>query len=132
MPWKATDELKERTKFILEWERRWNEAEGGQVNVTELCRIFGISRQTGHLLIRRYRSNGHKLDAIAPQSRRPKSSPTAVAPELEDLVVTARKMYPRWGPRKLHALLVERYPGEPIPGASAMAKILKRRGLTAP
>ena len=28
MPWKATDELKERTKFVLEWERRWNEAEG--------------------------------------------------------------------------------------------------------
>jgi hypothetical protein len=26
MPWKATDELKERTKFVLEWERRWNEA----------------------------------------------------------------------------------------------------------
>jgi hypothetical protein len=27
MPWKATDTMKERTKFVLEWERRWNEAE---------------------------------------------------------------------------------------------------------
>ena len=24
--WKATDELKERTKLVLEWERRWDEA----------------------------------------------------------------------------------------------------------
>src|SRR5689334_13282018 len=33
MPWKATDAMKERTKFVLEWERRWNEAEGGLVNM---------------------------------------------------------------------------------------------------
>ena len=48
MPWKATDEMKERTKFVLEWERRWDEAEGGGVNMAELCRMFGISRQTGY------------------------------------------------------------------------------------
>jgi hypothetical protein len=47
MRWKATDELKERTKFVLEWECWWNEAEGGQVNVSELCRIFVKSRDMG-------------------------------------------------------------------------------------
>jgi hypothetical protein len=34
MPWKATDALKERTKFVLEWEQRWNAAQG-KVNVSE-------------------------------------------------------------------------------------------------
>src|SRR5580765_1979619 len=24
MPWRSTDVVKERTKFLLEWERRWN------------------------------------------------------------------------------------------------------------
>jgi helix-turn-helix protein len=54
MPWKATDVMKERTKFVLEWERRWNEAEGGLVNMAELCRMFGVSRQTGYTWVERY------------------------------------------------------------------------------
>ena len=28
MPWQETDAMKERVKFVLEWERRWNEGEG--------------------------------------------------------------------------------------------------------
>ena len=32
MTWKATDSMKERTKFVLEWERRWNEAEGAKAD----------------------------------------------------------------------------------------------------
>jgi putative transposase len=124
--------LKERTKFVLEWERRWNELEGKTVNVAELCRMFGISRDTGHRWIKRYQQAGHDLSAIREQSRRPKTSPNAITVEVEDLIVAARKHYPRWGPRKLHAMLVERNPGKMIPSASVIAKVLKRRGLTTP
>ena len=28
MAWKETDAMKERVKFVLEWEKRWNEGEG--------------------------------------------------------------------------------------------------------
>ena len=28
MPWKETDSMKERVKFVLEWEKRWNASEG--------------------------------------------------------------------------------------------------------
>jgi len=45
--------MKERTKFVLESERRWNEAEGGPVNMAELCRMFGVSRQTGYTWVER-------------------------------------------------------------------------------
>ena len=131
MPWKATDMLKERTKFVLEWERRWREAEGGPVNMTELCRMFGISRQTGYVWVARYRAANRRLDALADRSRRPKVSPTAISQALEDLIVAARKHYPRWGPRKLHARLVERNPGLYVPSASVIAKVLHRRGMTA-
>ena len=132
MPWKATDELKERTKFVLEWERRWNEAEGGPVNMAELCRIFGVSRVTGYTWGERYRDQNFNLAALVERSRKPKTSPTALEPEMEDLIVAARKKYPRWGPRKLHAMLVERNPGLYVPSASVMAKVLKKRGMTAP
>jgi len=132
MPWKATDEMKERTKFVLEWERRWNEAEGGPVNMAELCRMFGVSRQTGYTWVARYRKSNHELAAVVEQSRRPKTSPFALSTEMEDLIVAARKRYPRWGPRKLHARLVEWNPDKYVPSASAIAKVLMRRGLTRP
>ena len=59
MPWKATDAMKERTKFVLGWERRWAEAEAGLVNMAELCRMFGVSRQTGYTWVARYCEGKH-------------------------------------------------------------------------
>src|SRR3954468_7096297 len=111
MPWKATDTMKERTKFVLEWERRWDAAEGGPVNMAELCRMFGVSRQSGYTWVGRYRAAGLVMDAVAERSRRPKTSPTAISADMEDLIVEARKRWPTWGPRKLHARLVELNPG---------------------
>ena len=58
MPWKESSIVKERTKFVLEWEKRWNEAEGGRVDVSELCRVHGVSRTTGYLWLRRYAEAG--------------------------------------------------------------------------
>jgi putative transposase len=132
MPWKATDAMKERTKFVLEWERRWKEAEGGFLNMAELCRMFGISRQTGYTWVSRYREAAHDVRAVEERSRRPKTFPTAIPAVVEDLIVEARKRWPRWGPRKLRLRLVEANPGVVVPSASVMAKVLKRRGLTVP
>ena len=83
MPWKESDPLKERTKFVLEWERHWNEARGGRVNVAELCRMFGVSRPTGHSWINRYRDSSFELSAVEERSRRPKTSPNALSLEVE-------------------------------------------------
>jgi transposase InsO family protein len=88
MPWKETDAMQEKMRFVLEWERRWNDAQGGRVDVAEL--------------------------------------------EMEDLLVTARKLHPRWGPRKRCAWLLHRYPGSCFPSASCISKILQRRGLSRP
>jgi putative transposase len=132
MPWKATEPMKERTKFVLEWERRWKAAQGGPVNIAELCRMYGVTRPTGYTWIARYREANFDLVAVVERSRRPNTSPTAIAPKLEDLIVSARKKHPRWGPKKLRAFLVERNPTIVIPSASAIGKVLQRRGLTSP
>ena len=60
--------MKERTKFVLEWERRWHEAEGGPVNMAELCRMYGVSRQTGYSWVTRYREAKQNLDALKERS----------------------------------------------------------------
>lgn len=121
--------MKERSKFVLEWERRWDAGEG-RVNVAELCREFGISRDTGHRWIRRFQAADRSLDAVVGRSSRPASMPTKVDEETEDLVVAARKAKPTYGPKKLRALIVERYPQLPVPSASTIGDILKRRGLS--
>jgi len=132
MPWRETNVVNERVKFCLEWQRRWNEVEGRRVDVAELCRMFGVSRQRGYVWLRRFRNASYDVRALEDRSRRPHSSPTAIAESMQDLVVDARKRFPKWGPRKLRAWLVRRLPNIEFPSASAMAAVLKRRGLTTP
>ena len=132
MPWHKTDAMKERVKFALEWERRWKATHGGRVDMSELCRMFGISPPTGYLWIARYRAAGHDIRALQERSRRPHSNPRATAPHVEEFIVDARKERPRWGARKLRAWLADRYPGRVWPSASCIADILKRRGLAVP
>jgi putative transposase len=131
MPWKETDAMKERLKFLLEWERRWDAGQG-RVNMAELCRAFGISRPCGYKWVRRYQEVDMRPQRVEEQSRRPKNSPLAVSEEVQDVVVQARKQWPRWGPRKLRAWLVEQYPGAVFPSASCIGEILQRRGMTQP
>ncbi len=50
MPWKETDAVKQRVKFLLEWEARWY-AGDGRTNFAALCREFGVSRQIGYVLM---------------------------------------------------------------------------------
>jgi putative transposase len=129
MPWNRTNPAKERVKFALEWEKRWDAGEG-RMNLSELCREFGISRETGYVWLRRYRAAGHDVEALAERSHRPHRSPHQIAQEMEDALVAARKYRPTWGPRKLRAALVARHPGVSFPSESAIAAILHRNGLT--
>jgi putative transposase len=131
MPWKETDAMKERVALVLEWERRWRKQQG-QVNVAELCRIHGVSRECGHKWIRRYQEADFDIRAVEERSRRPHSSPARISDEVQDVLVAARKLHPRWGPRKLYAWLTDAYPGIPLPSPSAIGEILLRRGLTTP
>jgi putative transposase len=132
MPWRETDSMKERVRFALEWEERWNAARGGRVNVSELCRVYGISRETGYYWLRRYRDAGRDVRALEQRSRRPLTSPTSVSEYMQDFVCAVRKRYPHWGPRKLHAWLVDQHPDHVFPSPSTMGEILKRRGLARP
>ena len=123
--------MKERVRFVLEWQQRRDDGEG-KVNMSELCRVFGISRQLGYQVIERYLASGGNLRALAERSRRPLTSPAAVSVEVQDLIVAARKRYPNWGPKKLRRMIEQRYPNIELPSLSCMGEILRRRGMTRP
>ncbi|MBA2642008.1 MAG: IS481 family transposase [Actinobacteria bacterium] len=129
VPWSRTNPTKERVKFALEWEKRWDAGEG-RMNLAELCREYGISRETGYVWLRRYRAAGHQVEALGERSHRPHTMPNQVPQDVVDFIVAARKYRPKWGPRKLRAHLVAVNPGFAFPSESTFAAILHRNGLT--
>src|SRR3954466_2804580 len=91
MPWKSGTIMDSRLEFV-------RLAEQGGVSVAELCRRFGISRQTGFQYLRRYRESG--VDGLQDRSRRPHTSPRRTPAAMEARIVELREAHP-WGPRKL-------------------------------
>ena len=101
MPWKETCVYSQRVEFILEWKR-------SRTTLSALCRAFGVSRTTAYKWIERFQTEGEEqfLDVLEDRSRRPCRTPHKVAPEVEDLIIQARKRWPSWGPRKLRSWLL--------------------------
>ena len=79
-------------------------ADARGANRSELCRRFGISRETGYKWLRRCRAEGG--GGLADQSRRPHSSPTRtpLAVEAEVLRIRAENNN-AWGGRKIAHVL---------------------------
>ena len=101
------------------------QAKKPHANIAELCREHGISRQTGHKWLNRYRARGY--DGLEEGSRRPKASPLATGEEVVTALLVARAAHPRWGPRKLSGVL-RRQLGDATPSERTVARILDRFG----
>ena len=95
-------------------------------NISALCREFGVSRETGHKWLRRFRQHGY--DGLEEKSRRPAKSPFATAEEIVFSVLQAREAHPRWGPKKLVDLLRRRF-GKETPSRATIARVVERFGL---
>lgn len=118
MPWQEQSTMSLRYEFV-----RLAGREGA--NVQELCRRFGISRQTGYKWLRRYRQDGPA--GLADRPRRPHRAPGQTAPAVEAQVVALRDRHPAWGGRKLRARLLAQGLAD-APSASTITVILRRHG----
>ena len=101
MPWNESSVLEERLRFVVAANR-------GERSVKDLCAEFGISRQTGYLWLKRYRTEGSP--GMADRSRRPLSSPNRTAAEKEEAVIALRQKWPDWGAAKLARVLKQQQP----------------------
>ncbi|MFC4061653.1 IS481 family transposase [Planomonospora corallina] len=97
--------------------------------VTEVAQRYGVSRQSVHGWVRRYRDGG--LAALADRSHRPDRCPHRTAAQIEALVCELRRLHPRWGPARLAYELRQRQV-EPVPSPATLYRILVRNALITP
>ena len=117
MPWREASPMDQRTQFIADHLR-------DVLSITELCALYGISRKTGYKWIDRYIRHGPA--GLEEASRRPRRSPNQTPEEIVSAILDARRRHPRWGGKKLLALLHKRHPRWHLPGRSTACDILSR------
>lgn len=99
MTWNARDAMSLRKEFVLL-------ALQPDVNLRELCRRFAVSPTTGYKWLSRFKELGSA--GLQEHSRRPLTSPTRTADDLECEVLAVRNAHPAWGGRKISHLLAGR------------------------
>src|SRR2546425_13324319 len=109
MPWRETAPMKERMRYVTDWER-------DLYSMVELCERYGISRRTGYKWLDRYERDGPP--GLAERSRPPRHCPHRIDSVTATALVEVRRQHPSWGPRKLLAWLEERRPDHDWPAAS--------------
>ena len=62
----------------------------------------------------------------------PAQQPSSHFCNAREAIVAARKVHPRWGPKKLRAVLLRAHPGIELPSISTFAAVFKRHGLIVP
>jgi transposase InsO family protein len=117
MTWKVTDVVSQRIEFVVR-------AISGKESVSQLCHEYGISRQTGHLWLKRYREN-RTFTALEDRSHAPVHVRNRSARYIEDRVIQLRRL-DGWAGRKIQQVL-ETEDGIRI-SARTVDRILKREG----
>jgi transposase InsO family protein len=99
------------------------------LDVTEVAKAYGVSRQSLHSWLARYEDGG--LEALADRSHRPRSSPLQMDPAAEARVLELRRQHPSWGQIRLqHQLMREGFSS--VPSASGIYRALVRHALIEP
>ena len=123
MPWLQRNSVNERVRFVAA-------RQDGLYSMVELCTRFGISRETGYKWLRRYAAEGP--GALEDKSHAPHRCPHRMEATVEQALLQLRREHPRWGPRKLLAILGRTRPDRQLPAPSTVGDLFSRHGLVRP
>ncbi len=121
MPFEETFATDLRVGFIGEWVK-------GEMDLSKLCRKYGISRPTGYKWVKRYEEEG--VSGMEERSHEARNHPNALRAEIEDLVLEGRGKHPTWGPKKLVEWIRQKEGLERVCAPSTAGEILRRHGLS--
>ena len=99
----------------------------GVFTVSDLCRRYGISRETFYVWKRRLEGGEERW--FEERSHAAASCPHETPGRLADRVVAIRRRFPHFGAKKIRAWLKREVPDATWPAASTIGDILKREGL---
>jgi len=123
MPFRETDPVEERVALFQEYET-------GVYTVAELCRRYGISRETFYFWKRRRDSGEARW--FEERSHATHSCPHRMAEWMAEPILAMRRRFPKFGPKKIKGRLVLEQPKVDWPAASTIGDRLKREGLIEP
>jgi transposase InsO family protein len=123
MPWKETDVLEERTRFVLDHDSE-------QYTMAELCRTYGIARKTGYQWVKRYEEEG--LGGLPDRRYGAEHHPNQTDAGIEEQIVQLKYAHPSWGAKKLRGRLWTADKEVVWPSVSTFGEILRRKGLSTP
>jgi transposase InsO family protein len=98
-------------------------ADAGGVSFAELCRRFGVKRDTGYKWWARWQEGGEA--GLEDRPRTPHHQPARTQVEVEELICGVREKHAAWGGRKIRGFLL-RQGHEGVPAASTITQILRR------
>ena len=120
MPWSELKPMDHKIHFVTLSLK-------GDQSMTELCRLFGISRKTGYKWLDRYDRLG--ADGLNERSRAPQRIPHKTCGEVVDFVIDQRKKHPTWGGRKIAQKARKIAPHLDLPSETTLHEIILRAGL---
>jgi putative transposase len=120
MPWKKSSVAEQRLDLVREIVR-------GHAPFKEVCRRFGVSRQTGYKWLARFRVSRWRV--LKDKSRRPLVNTVKTDVLWLRRVRRARVKHPTWGARKLRHVLLKKFGQEGAPATATISRWLKRWGL---
>src|SRR5450631_576459 len=123
MPFRETGRMEERIRMFLDYD-------SGNWSVSELCRRYGVCRDTFYEW-RGRRASGDTMWFME-RSHAPLQCWQTTDGAIAAKVIAARRRFPHLGPRKLLAVLDRQAPEISWPAASTIGTILKRAGLIEP
>jgi len=113
--------MDQKVLFIADWLR-------GVSSMSALCDAYNISRKTGYKWLKRYDQAG--VDGLNEASRKPQSSPQRTPYQIRKAILELRTCGGMTlGPKKIRALLQQRFPTEPTPSKTTIYNILHAEGV---
>ena len=100
----------------------------GQQGMSQLCRLFGVSRRTGYKWRGRFEREG--MRGLRDRSHRPHRSPQQLGVRWLKRVQRLRRRHRSWGSRKLAAALGREYRRGQVPSARTIDYWLRQLQLT--
>ena len=120
MPWKETNKMEQKEKFIQEMLKQ-------EKPFKHLCAEFDISEKTGYKWKNRFYEQGKQ--GLFEQSRNPKSHPNHIDGDTAAELIGIKNTHPAWGPKKIREIYFRTFPGKETPCLSSVNRILKKAGL---